>query len=95
MNGAEMIGDAGFDVVEMAHTDEAIAILEAPCRSRGLYRAPNAGSDGWAEARQVHWRPAATGQDHRDLWLRQCRVKTICPEGSRFLTKPYRSAQAP
>jgi hypothetical protein len=29
MNAAEMIGDAGFDVVETAHTDQAIAILEA------------------------------------------------------------------
>jgi CheY-like chemotaxis protein len=29
MNAAEMIGDAGFDVVEAANADEAIAILEA------------------------------------------------------------------
>jgi hypothetical protein len=39
MNAAEMVGDAGFDVVEAGNADEAIAILEAcpdilpkPCR---------------------------------------------------------------
>ena len=29
MNAAEMIGDAGFNVVEAGNADEAIAILEA------------------------------------------------------------------
>jgi CheY-like chemotaxis protein len=28
MNAAEMIGDAGFDVVEAGNADEAIAMLE-------------------------------------------------------------------
>jgi CheY-like chemotaxis protein len=34
MNAAEMIGDAGFNVVEANNADEAIAILEARLCSR-------------------------------------------------------------
>jgi CheY-like chemotaxis protein len=93
MNAAEMIGDAGFNVVEAGNADEAIAILEARPDIRVVFtdiQMPGS-MDGLKLARFVRgrWPPikiVATsgfvnvGTD--DL-----------PEGSRFLPKPYRSEQ--
>ncbi len=36
MNAAEMIGDAGFDVIEAGNADEATAILEARRESQQI-----------------------------------------------------------
>ena len=36
MNAAEMIGDAGFDVIEAGNADEATAILEAHRESQQI-----------------------------------------------------------
>jgi two-component system, response regulator PdtaR len=91
MNAAEMIGDAGFDVVEAAKADEAIAILEARPDIHVVFtdiQMPGS-MDGLKLARFVsgRWPPikitpgfVSVGED--DL-----------PEGSRSLTKPYRPAQ--
>jgi CheY-like chemotaxis protein len=93
MNAAEMIGEAGFDVVEAGNADEAIAILEARPDIYVVFtdiQMPGS-MDGLKLARFVRgrWPPikivatsgfVSVGID--DL-----------PEGSRFLTKPYRPAQ--
>ena len=93
MNAAEVIGDAGFDVVEAGDADEAITILEARPDIHVVFtviQMPGS-MDGLKLARFVRgrWPPikiVATsgfvnvGSD--DL-----------PEGSRFLPKPYRSEQ--
>jgi len=93
MNAAEMIGEAGFDVVEAANADEAIAILEARPDIHVVFtdiQMPGS-MDGLKLARFVRgrWPPikivatsgfVSVGED--DL-----------PEGSRFLTKPYLPAQ--
>ena len=93
MDAAEMIGDAGFDVVEAASADEAIAILEARPDIHVVFtdiQMPGS-MDGLKLARFVkgRWPPikilATSGfvrVGENDL-----------PEGSRFLTKPYRPAQ--
>jgi CheY-like chemotaxis protein len=93
MNAAEMIGDDGFDVVEAANADEAIAILEARPDIHVVFtdiQMPGS-MDGLKLARFVRgrWPPikivatsgfVSVGED--DL-----------PKGSRFLSKPYRPAQ--
>ena len=93
MNAAEMIGNAGFDVVEAGNAEEAIAILEARPDIHVVFtdiQMPGS-MDGLKLARFVRgrWPPikiVATsgfvnvGDD--DL-----------PEGSRFLPKPYRPEQ--
>ena len=93
MNAAEMIGDAGFNVVEAGNADDAIAILEARPDIRVVFtdiQMPGS-MDGLKLAQFVRgrWPPikiVATsgfvnvGDD--DL-----------PEGSRFLPKPYRPEQ--
>ena len=93
MDAVEMIGYAGFDVVEAGNADEAIAILEARPDIHVVFtdiQMPGS-MDGLKLARFVRgrWPPikivatsgfVSVGED--DL-----------PEGSRFLTKPYRPAQ--
>jgi CheY-like chemotaxis protein len=93
MNAAEMIGDAGFNVVEAGNADHAIAILEARRDIRVVFtdiQMPGS-MDGLKLARFVRgrWPPikivATSGfvnVENYDL-----------PEGSRFLPKPYRSEQ--
>src|SRR6195952_5147268 len=89
MNAAEMIGGAGFDVVEAGNADEAIAILEARPDIHIVFtdiQMPGS-MDGLKLARFVkgRWPPikivATSGfvnVGNEDL-----------PEGSRFLPKPY------
>jgi len=93
MNAAETIGDAGFDIVEAANADQAIAILETRPDIHVVFtdvQMPGS-MDGLKLARFVRgrWPPikivatsgfVRVGED--DL-----------PEGSRFLPKPYRPAQ--
>jgi CheY-like chemotaxis protein len=93
MHAAEMIGDSGFDVVEAANADEAIAILEARPEIHVVFtdiQMPGS-MDGLKLARFVRgrWPPikivATSGFVNvgtGDL-----------PEGSRFLPKPYRPEQ--
>jgi CheY-like chemotaxis protein len=89
MNAAEMIADAGFDVVEAGNADEAIAILEARPDIHVVFTdIQMAGSmNGLKLAHFVRgrWPPikiiATSGQHvfkEGDL-----------PEGGMFLTKPY------
>lgn len=92
MNAAEMIEEAGYDVIEAANADEAIAILEVRLDIRVVFtdiQMPGS-MDGLKLAAAVRdrWPPikiVATSGHHaiRDGEL---------PEGSAFLQKPYNAA---
>jgi CheY-like chemotaxis protein len=93
MYAAEMIEEAGFDVVEASNADEAVAILEArPDVAVVFTDIQMPGSmDGLKLARAVRdrWPPihifATSGLVH---------VQTgDLPDGGRFLPKPYSPAQ--
>ena len=93
MNAAEMIGDAGFDVVEAANADEAIAILEARPDIHVVFtdiQMPGS-MDGLKLARFVRgrWPPIKIVATSGFV----CVGEDDLPQGSRFLTKPYRPAQ--
>jgi CheY-like chemotaxis protein len=93
MNAAEMIGEAGFDVVEAANADEAIAILEARPDIHVIFtdiQMPGS-MDGMKFARFVRgrWPPIKIVATSGFVNV----GKDDLPEGSRFLTKPYRPAQ--
>ena len=93
MNAAEMIGDAGFDVVEAANADEAIAILEARPDIHVVFtdiQMPGS-MDGLKLARFVRgrWPPIKIVATSGFVMV----GKDDLPEGGRFLTKPYRPAQ--
>jgi CheY-like chemotaxis protein len=93
MNAAEMIGDAGFDVVESANADEAIAVLEARPDIHVVFtdiQMPGS-MDGLKLARFVRgrWPPIKIVATSGFVSVRDDEL----PEGSRFLTKPYRPAQ--
>lgn len=88
-NAAEMIAEAGFDVVEASNADEAIAILEARPNIHVVFTDihMDGSMDGLKLAHFVRsrWPPIkiiATSGHHAlndgDL-----------PEGSKFLPKPY------
>jgi CheY-like chemotaxis protein len=87
MNAAEMIGEAGFEVVEAANADQAIAILEARPDIHVVFTDIQTGFHGRAEARQICQRTMATDQDPCDLRLRQRRE-------SRFAGRQSLSDQA-
>jgi CheY-like chemotaxis protein len=93
MNAAEMIGDAGFDVVEAANADEAIAILEARPDIHVVFtdiQMPGS-MDGLKLAGFVRgrWPPIKIVATSGFVSV----GKDDLPEGSRFLAKPYRPAQ--
>jgi CheY-like chemotaxis protein len=93
MNAAEMIGEAGFDVVEASNADEAIAILEARPDIHVVFtdiQMPGS-MDGLKLARFVRgrWPPIKIVATSGFVNV----AKDDLPEGSRFLTKPYRPAQ--
>jgi two-component system, response regulator PdtaR len=93
MNAAEMIGEAAFDVVEAGNADEAIAILEARPDIRVVFtdiQMPGS-MDGLKLARFVRgrWPPIKIVATSGFVNV----AKDDLPEGSRFLTKPYRAAQ--
>ena len=93
MNAAEMIGDAGFNVAEAGNADEAIAILEARPDIRVVFtdiQMPGS-MDGLKFARFVRgrWPPIKIVATSGFVNV----AKDDLPEGSRFLTKPYRPAQ--
>jgi CheY-like chemotaxis protein len=87
---SEALADAGFDVCEAEHADEAVAILEKRAQEvHGMFTDVNmAGSmDGLALAHHSHrnwpWIVLliASGRPSQRL--------EHMPEGSRFLPKPY------
>jgi CheY-like chemotaxis protein len=89
MHAAEMIEEAGFDVVEASNADEAVAILEARLDIAVVFtdiQMPGS-MDGLKLARAVRnrWPPihivATSG-------LVDVRTGDL-PEGGRFLPKPY------
>jgi CheY-like chemotaxis protein len=89
MYAAEMIRDAGYDVVEAINADHAIAILETRRDIRVIFtdvQLPGS-MDGLKLARAVRnrWPPVhiiATSAYHATL-------KDELPDGSVFLPKPY------
>src|SRR6202046_5037112 len=89
LDAADMIGAAGFEVVEAGNADEAIEILEArPDITVVFTDIQMPGSmDGLKLARAVRgrWPPikivATSGHVHVS--------ETDLPEGGRFLPKPY------
>ena len=93
MNAAEMIGDAGFEVVEAANADEAIAILEARPDIHVVFtdiQMPGS-MNGLKLARFVRarWPPIKIVATSGFVSV----GKDDLPEGSHFLAKPYHPAQ--
>jgi CheY-like chemotaxis protein len=93
MHAAEMIEEAGFDVVEASNADEAVAILETRLDIAVVFtdiQMPGS-MDGLKLAKAVRdrWPPihivATSG-------LVDVRTDEL-PEGGRFLSKPYSPAQ--
>src|SRR3979490_956182 len=93
MNAVEMIETAGFEAIEAANADEAIAILESRLDITVVFtdiQMPGS-MDGLKLARAVRgrWPPikiiATSGQ--LDVG------ETDLPEGGRFLAKPYSPMQ--
>jgi CheY-like chemotaxis protein len=93
MHAAQMIEEAGFDVVEASNADEAVAILEARLDIAVVFtdiQMPGS-MDGLKLARAVRnrWPPihivATSG-------LVDVRTGDL-PNGGRFLPKPYSSTQ--
>jgi CheY-like chemotaxis protein len=90
MNTAEMIGEAGFDVVEAGNADEAIAILEARPDIHVVFtdvQMPGS-MDGLKLARFVRgrWPPIKIVATSGFVNV----GKDDLPEGGRFVAKPYR-----
>ena len=93
MNGAEMIADAGFNVVEAANADEAIVILENRLDITVVFtdiQMPGS-MDGLklAAAIRGRWPPIKIIATSGFVDVRQDDL----PEGGRFLPKPYRPEQ--
>jgi len=93
MNAAETIGDAGFDIVEAANADQAIAILETRPDIHVVFtdvQMPGS-MDGLKLARFVRgrWPPIKIVATSGFVRVEEDDL----PEGSRFLPKPYRPAQ--
>jgi CheY-like chemotaxis protein len=93
MNAAEMIGDAGFDVVEAGNADEAIAILEARPDIHVVFtdiQMPGS-MDGLKLARFVRgrWPPIKIVATSGFVNV----GKDDLPEGGRFVPKPYHPEQ--
>ena len=93
INAAEMIEEAGFDVVESGSADEAIAILEARPDIHIVFtdiQMPGS-MDGLKLARFVRdrWPPIKLVATSGRLAL----VEGDLPEGRVFLSKPYTAAK--
>ena len=94
MDAADMIGAAGFEVVEAANADRGDRNSGSPSRHhRGVYRYPDAGFHGRVETRPRGQGPLASDQDRRHLRPRSMSAETDLPEGGRFLPKPYSPTQ--
>ncbi|MEJ6868329.1 response regulator [Bradyrhizobium japonicum] len=93
MNAAEMISDAGFDVIDACNPDEAIAILETRPDIHVVFtdiQMPGS-MDGLKLARFVRgrWPPIKIVATSGFVNV----GKDDLPEGSRFLPKPYSPEQ--
>jgi CheY-like chemotaxis protein len=93
MNAVEMIEEAGFEVVEAARADEAVAILEARFDITVVFtdiQMPGS-MDGLKLAAAVRdrWPPIKILATSGHVKL----VPGDLPQGSRFLPKPYRPAE--
>jgi CheY-like chemotaxis protein len=93
MDVAEVIGAAGFEVIEAANADEAIEVLEARRDVMVVFtdiQMPGS-MDGLKLARAVRgrWPPIKIVATSGRLNVRE----TDLPEGGRFLPKPYSSAE--
>jgi CheY-like chemotaxis protein len=89
MNAVDMIQDAGFDVVEAANADEAIAILEGRRDISVVFtdiQMPGS-MDGLklAQAVRGRWPPIKIVATSGHLNVTQ----EDLPEGGRFVSKPY------
>jgi CheY-like chemotaxis protein len=93
MNAADIVRDAGFDVVEASNADEAIIILESRNDISVVFtdvQMPGS-MDGLKLARAVRgrWPPIQIVTTSG-----QCIVEAAdLPEGGRFLPKPYNAMQ--
>jgi CheY-like chemotaxis protein len=93
MHAAEMIEEAGFEVVEASNADEAVAILEARLDIAVVFtdiQMPGS-TDGLKLARAVRsrWPPIHIVATSGFVDVRT----TDLPDGGRFLPKPYSPAQ--
>jgi CheY-like chemotaxis protein len=93
MHAAEMIADAGFDVVEAASADEAILLLEVRLDITVVFtdiQMPGS-MDGLklAAAIRGRWPPIKIVATSGLVDVRQDDL----PEGGRFLSKPYSPEQ--
>jgi CheY-like chemotaxis protein len=93
MNAAEMIAEAGFEVVEAANADSAIAILEARLDIHVVFtdiQMP-VSMDGLKLASFVRgrWPPIKIVATSGFVRVGEADL----PKGSRFLPKPYRPSQ--
>ena len=89
MLAADMIVDAGYDVVEVSNADEAIAILEARSDIEVIFtdvQMPGS-MDGWKLARYVsgRWPPIKIIATSGYFAVREGDL----PQGGVFLSKPY------
>jgi CheY-like chemotaxis protein len=89
VDAAEMVADAGFEVVEAADADEAIGILEARRDIAVVFtdiQMPGS-MDGLKLARAVRgrWPPIKIVATSGRVGI----AETELPEGGRFLPKPY------
>jgi two-component system, response regulator PdtaR len=91
MHGVAMLEDAGFEVIEAANADEAIAMLEHAPRVRLMFSDVDmpGSMNGIELATVVHqrWpniRLLLTSGHH---WL----ADATLPDHGRFISKPYRS----
>jgi CheY-like chemotaxis protein len=93
MDAAEMVSDAGFDVVEAGNADDAIALLEARPDIHVVFtdiQMPGS-MDGLKLARFVRgrWPPIKIVATSGFVKV----GKHDLPDGGRFLPKPYRPEQ--
>ena len=93
LDSAETIGNAGFEVVQAANADEAIAILKSRPDIRVVFtdiQMPGS-MDGLKLARFIRgrWPPIKIVATSGFVSV----GKDDLPEGSRFLPKPYRPEQ--
>jgi CheY-like chemotaxis protein len=93
IDAAEMIGAAGFEVIEAANADQAIEVLEARSDITVIFtdiQMPGS-MDGLKLARAVRgrWPPIKIIATSGRLNIGEMDL----PEGGRFLAKPYSHAQ--
>ena len=93
MNAVEMIQDAGFEAIEAADADEAIAILEARSDIRVVFTdidmPGSMNGIRLAQAVRGRWPPIKIIATSGHFKLQEGDL----PDDGRFLAKPYNSSQ--